>query len=205
MKDQIMMNEFVELINQYVPDVKCIVEIGSLNGKDSLYFKKWFPQANVYAVEGLPDNYNNYMKDLQNITPINAIITNKNKDKIIYHKKNTNGIHGIYDRGQQYGESTLELPCYTFKTISEKYKIPPVDVVKIDVEGATLDVLEGMDLSNIKIMHIETENYPLFKDQRLHDDVVKYLEDRDFKMIKLSQVDIEGHYQHDSVWLNDKC
>ena len=33
-----------------------------------------FPDASVYAIEGLPDNYNTYMKDLKNIICINTVI-----------------------------------------------------------------------------------------------------------------------------------
>jgi len=204
---EINMPSFMALAKQYFADkeIKNIMEIGSLNGNDSLLFKNHYPEANVFCIEGLPDNYNQYLKDLTNITPINAVIADY--DGVIqYHQKNINGIHGILDRGQEYGSNVLELQCYTIKTICENYKIDSIDLVKIDVEGATYEILNSMGdmLKTIKIMHIETESYPFFKNQKLHDVVADYLIDKGFTMVDMSRAMIAGEYQHDSVWVNNK-
>jgi FkbM family methyltransferase len=204
-KIQINMESFMTLSKEYFhkDDIKNIMEIGSLDGVDSLLFKNHYPEANVFCIEGLPDNYNQYLKDLTNITPINAVIADY--DGIIkYHYKNINGIHGILDRGQEYGSKVLELPCYTIKTICENYKINSIDIVKIDVEGATYEILNSMGdiLKTIKIMHIETESYPFFKNQKLHDTVSDFLIEKGFTMIDMSSVNIAGGLQHDSVWIN---
>jgi FkbM family methyltransferase len=204
-KIQINMESFMTLSKEYFhkDDIKNIMEIGSLDGVDSLLFKNHYPEANVFCIEGLPDNYNQYLKDLTNITPINAVIADY--DGIIkYHYKNINGIHGILDRGQEYGSKVLELPCYTIKTICENYKINSIDIVKIDVEGATYEILNSMGdiLKTIKIMHIETESYPFFNNQKLHDTVSDFLIEKGFTMIDMSSVNIAGGLQHDSVWIN---
>ena len=80
-------------------------------------------------------------------------------------------------------------------------------MVKIDVEGATYQVLHGFGemLKETKIMHIETETYPFFQGQKLHDEVVKFLLDNNFTMIDLGGVNIIGdNKQYDSVWINNK-
>jgi FkbM family methyltransferase len=205
-KIQINMESFMTLSKEYFhkDDIKNIMEIGSLDGADSLLFKNHYPKANVFCIEGLPDNYNQYLKDLTNITPINAVIADYN-GIIKYHYKNINGIHGILDRGQEYGSKVLELPCYTIKTICENYKINSIDIVKIDVEGATYEILNSMGniLKTIKIMHIETESYPFFNNQKLHDTVSNFLIEKGFTMIDMSSVNIAGGLQHDSVWINN--
>ena len=205
-KVDINMLSFMALAEQYVDkkEIKNIMEIGSLNGVDSQLFKNFYPEANVFCIEGLPDNYNQYLKDLTDITPINAVIADY--DGVIqYHHKKINGIHGILDRGQEYGSNVLELQCYTIKTICEKYKIDSIDLVKIDVEGATYEILNSMSdmLKTIKIMHIETESYPFFKNQKLHDIVADYLIENGFTMVDMSYANISGGYQHDSVWVNN--
>lgn len=201
------MKEFISLSKKYLDEseIKNIVEIGSLNGEDSLYFKTQYPNSNVFCIEGLPDNYNQYLKDLTVITPINAVIANYD-GTVKYHKKNINGIHGILDRGQQYGSEIIDLPCYTMKTICEKYRIDSMDLIKIDVEGATYEILESMGsiLDTVKIMHIETESYEFFKGQKLHNVVSDYLTERGFTMVDKTDALIAGYHQHDSVWLNNK-
>ena len=203
---EINMPTFMALAKKHFDDqeIKNVMEIGSLNGNDSLFFKSHYPEANVFCIEGLPDNYNKYLKDLTNITTINAVIADY--DGVIqYHHKNINGIHGILDRGQEYGSNVLELQCYTIKTICENYNIDSIDLVKIDVEGATYEILNSMGnmLKTIKIMHIETESYPFFKNQKLHDVVDNFLTEKGFTMVDISYANISDGYQHDSVWVNN--
>jgi len=87
----------------------------------------------------------------------------------------------------------------------KKYSITEIDVIKIDVEGATLDLLQSLEdnLKNIKIMHIETETYPFFSGQKLHEDVCNFLIDNNFVLIDITFVEIiPNKYQSDSVWVN---
>jgi hypothetical protein len=77
-------------------------------------------------------------------------------------------------------------------------------LVKIDVEGATYQILESMEnmLKTIKIMHIETESYPFFQGQILDDEVVNFLTKNNFMLIDKTSVTINIGQQHDSVWIN---
>ena len=198
----INMSEFVELIREYCPDPKCIVEIGSMDGKDSIFFKDTFPDAVVFAIEGLPDNYE-IMRRYESINCIQAVVSDEDGE-IIFHVKNINGLHGMHDRGSIYGTKKIRLPCHRFDSTAREYFIPEADVLKIDVEGATFNVLKGMGerLDKVKIMHIETESYPFFEGQALHDEVSIFLEDKRFCLVEMSKAKInENGYQHDSVWV----
>ena len=209
MKKQTTMPEFLDLVKEYFNDgdIKTIFEIGALDGKDSLFFKSVYPEANIYCFEGLPENYETYHNGLLNINHINMVLTDYN-GVIDFHKKRINGIHSIFNRGDEYGTKILKnLSCSRVDTICEKLKIISIDMVKIDVEGATHQDLSGFGdmLKNTKIMHIETETYPFFKGQKLHDEVVKFLTDNNFTMIEISGVDITHNgKQFDSVWVNNK-
>jgi hypothetical protein len=52
-------------------------------------------------------------------------------------------------------------------------------------------------------MHIETESYPFFKNQKLHNTVADYLTEKGFFLVDMSRAMISGGYQHDSVWVNN--
>jgi FkbM family methyltransferase len=207
----INMNNYLSLIKDRLDifDIKYIVEVGSLDGGDSMFFRKHFPNANIYAIEGLPDNYNKYLKDNKEIKAFNIVICDY-IGEIKFYVKNINGRHGIYDRGQQYGTKIIELPCITLDTFCVSNNIPKIDILKIDVEGATLNVLKGMKsiLSKVQIMHIETETYPFFEGQSLHDEVVSFLNNHNFSLVDISKVEIQreiqrGRFQMDSVWINN--
>jgi hypothetical protein len=76
--------------------------------------------------------------------------------------------------------------------IMNKYNIENIDVIKIDVEGATYDLLLSLDdkINDIKIIHIETETYPFFEGQILHNDVCKYLINHNFQLIDITFAEI---------------
>ena len=202
----ITMLEFYETIKKYIKieNVKTIVDAGTMDGTDAMFFKDKYPNSNVYAIEGLPENYNNYLINNNKITSINCVITNYD-GTVTYYQKNINGIHGIYNRGDEYGTTVLNLPCYKLSTIMKNHNISDIDILKIDVEGATLDLLYSLEekLNNVKIMHIETETYPFFKGQRLHNDVCEFLINNNFLLIDITFVEIIPNcYQSDSVWIN---
>jgi FkbM family methyltransferase len=186
--------------------ISTIVDAGSMDGSDTLLLKNAFPNSTAYSIEGLPDNYTKYLKDNTEIIGINCVIASYDGE-ITYYQKNINGIHGIYDRGSNYGTCTLTLPCFKVASIMNKYKIHNIDILKIDVEGATYDLLLSLEhhLHDIKIMHIETETYPFFNGQTLHMDVCKLLEHNNFECIDIVFVEIEhNRFQSDSVWVNKK-
>lgn len=207
-RQSITMEDFYNQINKYIDSdrIQIIVDAGTMDGCDALFLKNKYPNATVYAIEGLPDNYKKYLVNMTNIIPINMVIANYDGN-ITYHEKNINGIHGIYNRGDEYGTKLIELPCYKLSTIMEKYNIGShIDVLKIDVEGATMDLLKSLEnnLYNVKIMHIETETYPFFKGQLLHDEVCLFLLNKNFSLIDITFVEIlPNMFQSDSIWINN--
>lgn len=205
---EISQSRFIEIIRTYFDDsvIKNIMEVGSLNGNDSLLYKTTYPNANVYCIEGLKDNFDQYLKNSTLIIPIHMVISDYD-GLINFHKKNINGLHGILNRGDIYGTEIIkDVECKTIKTLCSDYSIDTLDMVKIDVEGATYEILVGMGeiINNIKIMHIETESYEFFKGQKLHNVVSDFLIEKGFTMLELSSVTIESGQQHDSVWINNK-
>jgi FkbM family methyltransferase len=203
---EITMYDFVKHIKEHLScDIKTIFEIGSLNGADALYLKEKFPNADVHAIEGLESNYNLYLKDLKLINTHNAIISSYD-GTTKWHVKDTNGIHGIFDRGQQYGTLVLEKKCQTLKTFCENLGIESIDIMKIDVEGATLEVLEGCSdlLHTVKIMHVEAESEALFKGQRLYPELHLFLLNNNFKLLKKTAAPISNSsFQYDCLYINN--
>ena len=208
MRLEISQKEFVSLINDRFKhnEIKNIMEIGALDGKDSMFYKSEYPNANVYTIEGLYENYIKFIKDNKNVVGINVVITDYD-GYVDYHKKNINGIHSIFNRGDEYGTEIIKsVDCKTFNTLCNEYDIDNIDFIKIDVEGASYEVIKGMGdrIKDIKMMHIETESYPFFKNQKLHSDVCELLEENNHQMIDMTSVNISNGKQHDSVWLNKK-
>jgi hypothetical protein len=204
----INMNDFIKLIHKYidVSNIFTIVDAGSMDGNDAVILWNEFPYTKSYAIEGLYNNYIKFIKDKPNIIGINEVISSYDGE-IIYYEKDINGIHGIYDRGNQYGNKKILLPCLKMSTIINKYNIKNIDILKIDVEGATYDLLLSLEdyLQHIKIMHIETETFAFFSGQKLHNDTCTYLKNNNFECVDITFCEILPlKYQSDSVWINKK-
>ena len=129
--------------------------------------------------------------------------------EIIFHEKNglESGIHGIYNRGDKYGVKRHEYECVKFSTFCNSNKINTIDIMKIDIEGATYDILYDMSTNNIlkgvKLLHIETESFPYFEGQKLDKDCCDILENNNFKCIMKSGYNpTKDGEQFDSVWIN---
>lgn len=199
MTRDITMPEFVELIRKHFhdSDIQHIVEVGSMDGRDAVYFKEQFPHASVIAIEGNKENFYAYNPQDSGVKWMNAVVFNYD-GQIDFHIKNINGIHSVYDRGKIYGERKESVDCFRLDSLIEN-----VDMMKIDVEGATYEVLDGMGnlLDSVKIMHIETESYPFFSGQKLHGAVENLLKEKGFRMIAKADCRIQNGYQHDSVWI----
>lgn len=206
MKINIPSIEYVNIVKHYfnIDDIKVIFEIGSMDGKDSLLFREHFPNSLIYAFEGLPSNYEMFLKNLPSINTYNKVIFNYD-GKIIFNEKNTNGIHGVFDRGQEYGQKTITTVCCRIDTFCRQNNIEKIDMVKIDVEGATYEVLEsfGTLLQKAKVMHIETEDYPFFKGQQLDNAVDRLLRENNFELLDKAGCMIGNTgKQYDSIWIN---
>ena len=50
-----------------VEGVRTIVDAGSLDGNDAEILQSAFPSSKSYAIEGLPDNFNKYIKNRNSI------------------------------------------------------------------------------------------------------------------------------------------
>ena len=80
-------------------------------------------------------------------------------------------------------------------------------MMKINVEGATYQVLVGMGdiLDDIKIIHIEAETYAYFQGQKLINDVFTFLQNKSFESVEITYCNIDSNgKQSDFVWINKK-
>ena len=83
--------------------------------------------------------------------------------------------------------SSREIRTASLDTFAREQGLDAVDFIKIDVQGAELDVFEGgaVTLAGVVALVSEVEFVPLYKDQPLFADVDAHLRERGFMLHKL--------------------
>jgi len=148
-----------EVLEAFVPlPGQTVVDIGAHIGTYTiLAANRVGNEGKVLAVEAHPDNYNILLKNLmlnglKNVIPVNVALSNREGRVKLYLGKDSgvraSGWHSIiYDNTRaQFVESEkyLIVSCVTLDRLLAKLNVKNVDWIKIDVEGAELDVLKGM-------------------------------------------------------------
>ncbi len=205
----ITMSDFAEVVLRFVPleDVRVVMDLGAMDGGDTLELGRLFPAARTIAVEGLPSNFERYLSWLDGIESYCAVIGSR-EGEASFFEKSVNGVHGLYERQSDDTVGILTVRTETLESFCRRIGVEGIDVLKIDVEGGTLDVLEGSGgiADRLKALHVETEAVPLFRGQRLDDEVTRFLSAHDFRMVwREGRQAVAGPIfgqQYDSVWIH---
>jgi FkbM family methyltransferase len=135
-----------------------IVDCGANVGVSVIYFKQLFPSAKIIAFEPDPTIASYFKKN---------IAENKINDVHLSEKavwKNNDGINfGIEgaDGGSIFfeGEKKIHIPTIRLRDLLAEHKI--IDLLKIDIEGAEVEVIRDCDdtLKNVKNLFIEYHSW----------------------------------------------
>lgn len=111
--------------------------------------KKIDNKGKVLAIEPHPENFkilqrNIELNNLKNVTTLNLACSNKKGNLQLFLDEDGTGGHStIKPKKIKAGNNKIWVKAETLDTIIKKEKIKKVDLVKIDVEGAEAEVLEG--------------------------------------------------------------
>lgn len=186
-----------------------ILEIGSRDGKDAYYLASMLEARKVYTFEANPichqlivnsyPEFRNICGAVSNFTgqaEFNAVASD-NQDMV--------GTSSLRDRTDDWYDNKSNKITVNVDTMNNyivKHRIdPPFDVVKIDVEGCSYEVLEGFGvfINAVKVFHVENELYAFWKDQKLAAEVGELLQSYGF--VKDYEEKF-GENSVDEVWIN---
>ena len=191
-----------------------IFEIGANYGQDSAGLAKFLnvPPQHVYCFEAHPLICKEISK-LYKFNTFNVAVYNENKN--IYFnalKKLDSAINGIntgisslYKHNFVDGDKfeKIAVPAIRMDSFIENNNIKKIDFLKIDVEGANYEVLDGFGdkLKIVKAIHLESEHKMIWNGQKIFNDQKILLENFNFEMVYFYKF-IE---QSDSFWVRRDC
>jgi FkbM family methyltransferase len=180
------------------------------------------PPENVYVVEPHPQSFKNIITKYPRFNTYNFAISNT--EGVI----DFNAIPHEYNMGMVGTSSTLKKNREVYKqttgctdeefdsinpenwikvmairggTLLELINKPEIDMVKIDVEGLTYQVLSsfGENIRAFKMLHLEVESLPFWEMQATTESVNELLIQHGFEQIYYNGMYFSGR-QGDSVW-----
>ncbi|MGI8584328.1 MAG: FkbM family methyltransferase [Chitinophagaceae bacterium] len=170
-----------------------ILDVGANTGVYSLIAKSLNPSANVFAIEPVDVNFEVLKKNITKnkfdiIAEKCAMSGEEGTARMFILKDQLNYMSSVNDnRYVKHPEITgqsevvaIDVSLKTYAYLQEKYKIPEIDLIKIDVEGYEIEVIKGMydvimrDKPNILIEVMGDEN-ALVLNEMFHEIGYKYI------------------------------
>lgn len=207
----VLSHYYYELQKVINPD--CFFEVGAFEANFSREMRRRFPNAEVWAFEANPFNYEHYKSSIKDINYLNLAISNTNETIRFYlQDKNlkdnseiekVRGNNSILSRNDSTVSYTdVEVESVMLDSFIEENKLIDKKIsLWIDVEGANKNVLVGFEnyIENSLSILIEVEEKEYWKEQWLREDVCNFLERKNF--IPLVR-DFEDNHQYNVVFVH---
>ncbi|MBI2730579.1 MAG: FkbM family methyltransferase [Sphingobacteriales bacterium] len=140
----------VMVLKKIIQPDSVFFDIGANSGYYSLIAANKAIHGKVYSFEPATRHFqklldNIHLNKLSNIKVFNTGIGNKNEKAIFYLSSDENsGMSGLRPAENFSGKTAL-IEVVRLDDFSETASISSVDIIKIDIEGAELNALEGME------------------------------------------------------------
>jgi FkbM family methyltransferase len=204
-----MIDKYVELIKNKTSIIpRSVLEIGSRDGKDANFFKEKFniKPDKVYIVEPNPTQAKKIKIEYPEYKLFEFAVYKENAELDFFEVYDEDidpiGISSLLDRNDdwysRFKTRKIKINAITGENLLSMIN-HEIDICKIDVEGATFEVLEsfGEKIKNINSFHVETEKVKFWKNQKLHLDVCEFISGLGYIAIWSDN----GEQQVDTVWV----
>lgn len=211
----------IENFLTYIPDKKkeyVIFDIGSRDCMQSIEFYNNFPNAKIYAFECNVNTIDICKKNIANykdritliegaVCDYDGVITfypiNQQKTKTTWKDGNPGASSLFKSNGkytvEHYVQDETTTNCHRLDTIIQKYNIPKVDIIWMDLQGAELLAFKGLGhyFKNVEFIHTEVSHIEMYTGQVMFNELHNFIISNGF-LIK-NQLSLGG-WQEDAIY-----
>ncbi|MCS7227201.1 MAG: FkbM family methyltransferase [Chloroflexota bacterium] len=176
--------------------VHTIFDVGAFVGDFTARFLSQFPQAQIYAFEPSPSQYQKLEQRFRGHPRVHtfpiAISDQEGMGRFFLNSNPaTNSLlsfsnHAAYP-GQFSTNATLSVPITTLDLFCRKHNISTIDILKVDVQGADMLVLKGAEnllrTANIAFVYVELLFVPVYTPHYDGLSVLSYLEQFGYSLL----------------------
>ena len=128
--------------------IKEVWDVGAHQGETALAFAQSFPRSTIRSFEPVTQNYQLLQKNcsgLKNFCAYQFALGEANKSAKIHLQDAsvTNSLRDDLNQKNQENLDSEDIEVRTIDTVVSDFSCPPIDLLKIDVEGYELKLLEG--------------------------------------------------------------
>ena len=176
-----------------------IFDVGAYIGDTIEQFKSSFPKSYIHAFEPFDESFsilkNRFQKTeklffnniaVENHSSSNAnmyITQNKGSSSLLQPTKDANE---FWEGNPLSTQKEVKVETITIDSYCQKHNIQTIDILKIDVQGSELKVLQGAALMiqerRVKLIFTEISIAPNYKGQSEIDQVIKFLRENKYKI-----------------------
>ena len=192
-----------------------IFDIGTRDGDDANFLKQELNTTNVYAIEARPQAAKLTKEKYPDFVVFETAVSDFSGEtefyEIVSEGADYVGSSSIYNNKferPEYPYNVIKLPVITMNKLIEKNNLSNVifDIVKVDIEGFTFQLLCGMHnyIKNVKMFHLETEKWPTHTTHRNSTEVANVMKSHGFILVAKQYQ--WGEDIEDQIWVNgDLC
>lgn len=164
-----------------------ILDLGAHIGLSTLYFKKLYPQAKIFAVEPNPHAFeilktNIEVNHLEDVMVLPVAVSDQTGKRELFLDSTKDKWHSTASFSQKaWDGSDEDNESVQVETVRLQDLVHgPIDFLKLDVEGAEQDILMSSTEALEKINHIIFEYHPVSGNNL--QELGHFLKDNDFKV-----------------------
>jgi FkbM family methyltransferase len=198
-----------EILRLMGADVRCIVEFGAADGRDTEVYAKRFPAAKVVAIEPVPQSFKKLEArrlTARNIVAIEAAVSDKIGETSLFisSEVDASSVLPPVATGSAFDKYTetvgkVSVRQVTLDQVCDFCSITNVDLIKMDAQGAELLALKGaerlLERESIRYIFTEVQFIRIYEDSCLFHEMWNFLASQGFYLHGLYGLSHNEHGQ----------
>jgi FkbM family methyltransferase len=200
-------------------DIRTVVEIGARDGRETREFARRLPQARIYTFECNPQTLpqcRSTVSALRNSELIEKAVADRDgpltffpidpeRTETTWEDGNPGASSLLRASGkypvETYAQREITVEGTTLKSFLAERKLPSVDLLWMDIQGAELMALKGLGdrIGDVKLIHTEVEFLEIYSGQPLFREIKRFLNAAGFRLVAFTAMDV---FSGDAVFAN---
>jgi FkbM family methyltransferase len=187
-----MLIKLDDLISRYNIDITGIIHVGAHECEEIVDYDKYIKRDKILWIEAQQDKVLLSLQKYENIIIEQAVVSDK--IELVTFNVANNGqsssilefdLHQVYYPYIQYIRS-YEVQTTTLDILIEKYNEIPFNFINLDIQGAELTALKGMEeyLNNIEYVYTEVNKKSVYKNCAIIEEIDEYLNNYGFYRVE---------------------